>query len=110
MISAETKGGDTRLLWLSGNDLLLNYTTSFMQALSSSTYYGPHEKNPLDSKSDKAPATGRSWRWVSVTESCWGLYPNISFNSALPPQLPLFPQVLKGYFQRFFCFYVALSL
>lgn len=53
MISTDTKGGDTLLLWLSGNDLLLNYTASVIYTVSSSTYYGPHKKPPLDSKPDK---------------------------------------------------------
>lgn len=42
MISTETKGGDTSLLWLSGNDLLLNYTVSFI-----STYCRSHKKAPV---------------------------------------------------------------
>lgn len=41
------------------DDLLLNYTTSFMWALSSSTYYCPHEKNPFRFKAWKSISNGQ---------------------------------------------------
>lgn len=89
MISAETKGGDTCLLWLSGNEWPFAqlhhklHVGSFILCLLWTTW-----KTPLDSKPEKASATGQELEVRLGGRKLLGLV--LKYFLQLLPSLPSF--------------------